>query len=297
MKKIFVSSTYTDLIQHRKNVWQLLKNYDVEITGMEEFGARTSAPLETCINYAKECDIYLGIISMRYGSIDKNSGKSFTQIEYETALKNRKEILIYLFDEFNGLTRIGNIDFENYKKLDSFKTLLKRRHTVDSFVNEKELVKKINKRISELILRKNLKLRRPRSIDATVTRFKVSNELWIAIVGYLFGMPFEIYLAKEENYYLPKWVSEGLITKNTTFNPKGSRFDFQFMDKQGYKVISEGVSRSFGKSINSLNTIISRLLKKETDLDEIISFVNDMELTEISNIKELGRGIKKALKK
>lgn len=91
MKKIFVSSTYIDLLPHRKLVWQLLKNYNAEITGMEEFGARTSAPLDTCIIYARECDIYIGIIGMRYGSVDKKSGKSFTQVEYKRHSKIRRK--------------------------------------------------------------------------------------------------------------------------------------------------------------------------------------------------------------
>lgn len=204
-----------------------------------------------------------------------------------------------MFDEFNGLISPTKIDFENYKKLDSFKILLKRLHTVDSFKNEKELVKKINKRISQLIPRNNLTITRPKSIDALVTRFVISNEIWFAIVGYLFGMPFELFIVKEDDFYLPKWVYDGMIIKNQRLfnNVKSSRYDFQFKDKQGYKVTSEGISRSYNKSINSLNTIVSKLLKKETDVDEIISFIRDLELNGIQDKKELERGIKKALKK
>ena len=39
-KTIFISSTYKDLVKERKAVWELLKRYDVNIVGMEEFGAR-----------------------------------------------------------------------------------------------------------------------------------------------------------------------------------------------------------------------------------------------------------------
>jgi len=65
-KKVFLSSTFLDLQEHRRAVWNLLKGFDVEIIGMEAFGARTSKPLETCIKEATEADIYIGIISMRY---------------------------------------------------------------------------------------------------------------------------------------------------------------------------------------------------------------------------------------
>ena len=40
-KTIFISSTYKDLVKERKAVWELLKRYDVNIVGMEEFGAHS----------------------------------------------------------------------------------------------------------------------------------------------------------------------------------------------------------------------------------------------------------------
>ena len=48
-KTIFISSTYKDLVKERKAVWELLKRYDVNIVGMEEFGARKDSPLTTCL--------------------------------------------------------------------------------------------------------------------------------------------------------------------------------------------------------------------------------------------------------
>lgn len=40
---------------------------------MEQFGARKSNPLATCISEVEQSDIYVGIIGMRYGSEDPNS--------------------------------------------------------------------------------------------------------------------------------------------------------------------------------------------------------------------------------
>ncbi len=39
-KKIFISSTYSDLIPYREKIWELLQGYNVKILGMEKFGAR-----------------------------------------------------------------------------------------------------------------------------------------------------------------------------------------------------------------------------------------------------------------
>lgn len=85
-KSIFISSTYQDLQLHRHQIWNVLQNFEVDIVGMENFGARKSKPLDTCINEISECDIYIGIISMCYGSVDEETGKSYTQLEYDPLL-------------------------------------------------------------------------------------------------------------------------------------------------------------------------------------------------------------------
>jgi hypothetical protein len=48
-RTFFISSTYKDLKDYRREVWDALKKFDVAVRGMEEFGARTAAPLETCL--------------------------------------------------------------------------------------------------------------------------------------------------------------------------------------------------------------------------------------------------------
>ena len=86
-KTIFISSTYKDLVKERKAVWELLKRYDVNIVGMEEFGARKDSPLTTCLKEVEQSNIYIGIIANRWGSIEEESGKSYTQLEYEKAIE------------------------------------------------------------------------------------------------------------------------------------------------------------------------------------------------------------------
>lgn len=152
-KNIFISSTYVDLQEYRKEVWELLsKNEYINILGMEKFGARKETPLETCLNAVSRADIYIAIIAERFGSIEEKSKKSFTQLEYEKALEENKEILIYLIDEEHALINPINIEHgNNYDLLKNFKQLLKEKHTVDFFKNPKDLSEKIKNRLSELI--------------------------------------------------------------------------------------------------------------------------------------------------
>ena len=141
-KTIFISSTYKDLVKERKAVWELLKRYDVNIVGMEEFGARKDSPLTTCLKEVEQSNIYIGIIANRWGSIEEESGKSYTQLEYEKAIEKDKEILIYLIDE-TASVQIDNIDFgEKHESLELFKKELQKNHTIDRFINATDLVEK-----------------------------------------------------------------------------------------------------------------------------------------------------------
>ena len=128
MKKIvFISSTYADLSEERRSVWNLLEKFEVNVRGMEAFGARTSSPLETCLAEVDISDIYIGIIAFRLGSIEQNSGKSYTQLEYERAYEKKKEILIYLVDEENAKVFAKFIDKDEHRdKLEAFQTPLER---------------------------------------------------------------------------------------------------------------------------------------------------------------------------
>lgn len=143
-RTVFISSTFADLIPERKAVWDLLGDFKVDIRGMENFGARTDTPLRTCLAEVDTSDIYIGIIALRLGSVDRRTGKSFTQLEYEQAYKNKKEILIYLLDEEKAQISPKNIDYgEKHDKLISFKKVLKKRHTVSFYKSATDLTEKL----------------------------------------------------------------------------------------------------------------------------------------------------------
>ncbi|MDA0364458.1 MAG: DUF4062 domain-containing protein [Chloroflexi bacterium] len=146
-KTVFVSSTYTDLAEYRRAVWGVLEEFDVAVRGMEAFGARTEAPLQTCLAEVEQSDIYVGVVAFRLGSVNEESGKSFTQLEYEHARELGKEVLIYLIDEDNARVRYADIESDPAvkDKLDAFKRTLRERHTVNSFISPEDLAEKIKR--------------------------------------------------------------------------------------------------------------------------------------------------------
>jgi hypothetical protein len=156
---IFLSSTYTDLIPYRKSVSSVFDKLKLGINGMEIFGARTADPIQTCIEEVKKSKIFIAILGMRYGSVDNETGKSFVQIEYETALSEKIDILIYIINENESQIPPIYVDKnENAKKLEDFKDFLRKNHTVDTFTTPDDLAIKIERDIVRLLQEKEIKI-------------------------------------------------------------------------------------------------------------------------------------------
>jgi molybdopterin-binding protein len=75
---VFVSSTYKDLQEERQAAVQAVLKSGHIPAGMELFSAGDKSQLETIYNWIDECDVYMLILGGRYGSIDKETGLSYT---------------------------------------------------------------------------------------------------------------------------------------------------------------------------------------------------------------------------
>lgn len=142
--KIFLSSTFTDLEQHRAALLTVLKGVDCENLAMEFFGALPDTPKQECLRMVRDSNVYIGVYGMRYGSLDSETGKSLTQLEYEEATNSKIPRLIYIIDEerhpiFPKYMDVG----EQAQKLSEFKAALKRDHVVSFFSSPDDLVHKV----------------------------------------------------------------------------------------------------------------------------------------------------------
>jgi hypothetical protein len=147
IKTVFISSTFKDLQKHRRAVWDALRDFDVVVRGMEDFGARATSPLETCLAEVEQSDVYVGIIAYRLGSIEPKSKKPFTLLEYEKAVEKSEEILIYLADDDASIFPVSSQDEdpEAWRTLDVFKRKLKDLHTVNTFSTPEDLAEKLTR--------------------------------------------------------------------------------------------------------------------------------------------------------
>jgi len=103
--RIFLSSTYVDLVETRKEIIQWLEGiFRTELIIMETFGSDADPPDIHSVKRVRECDLFIGIYAHRYGTIDKDSGKSITELEFDEARAAfstgiLKDILLYIIEE------------------------------------------------------------------------------------------------------------------------------------------------------------------------------------------------------
>ena len=87
----------------------------------------------------------MGLLAYRLGSVHPDSGKSFTQLEYEQALNLRRDILIYMADDRTAVFPhyFTDTDASRVEKLRAFKSTLRERHTVSSISTPEDRSSKI----------------------------------------------------------------------------------------------------------------------------------------------------------
>jgi len=136
---------------------------------------------------------------------------------------------------------------------------------------------------------------RPKRLDAKVIRFQNNKEKWIAVVGLLNGRPYEIFTGKTEDVFnMPPAVEYGWVIKNRR-EDGSSQYDFQYEDKEGYKVTMGGLSRSFDKEFWNYAKLISGVLRHGMPLHYVVDLIGKMNLYD-ANINTWKSGVVRALK-
>lgn len=137
---IFISSTYRDLKDHREAVIKYLESTHTAFDAMEFFGSNPNTPLDTCLEKVRQSKILVLIIAFSYGSVDKDSGKSYTQLEYEEAKKHNIPVYAYIMDDKSQKVLDENIDKGELRdKLDKFLEAVKCERTISKFTTPDNL--------------------------------------------------------------------------------------------------------------------------------------------------------------
>lgn len=128
--QIFVSSTFLDLKEERQaSVKAILESGHIP-AGMELFTSGDESQMEVIKQWIEDSDVYLLILGGRYGSIEPNSGKSYTHLEYEYAMSLNKPLFTcvmkseYLSEKIQGSNYRDIMEQSNVDKFNKFKNLV-----------------------------------------------------------------------------------------------------------------------------------------------------------------------------
>ena len=141
-------------------------------------------------------------------------------------------------------------------------------------------------------------LKRPIELEADVVRFQNNKEKWIAFVGLTDGKPYEIFTGladDDDGIFCPKSVTKGKIIKAVDADGN-KRYDFQFINKRGYKTTIEGLSDKFNPEYWNYAKLISGVLRYGMPIDQVLKLVGGLEL-DSQSINTWKMGVERALKK
>ena len=141
-------------------------------------------------------------------------------------------------------------------------------------------------------------LKRPIELEADVVRFQNNKEKWIAFIGLINGRPYEIFTGladDDEGIFCPKSVTKGKIIKAIDENGN-KHYDFQFINKRGYKTTIEGLSEKFNPEFWNYAKLISGVLRYGMPIDQVVKLISSLELNNQS-INTWKMGVERALKK
>lgn len=145
--QVFISSTFTDLIEERKEVIQALLELDCLPAGMEMFPAASDDQWTLIKKVIDQSDFYVVVVGGRYGSMSAE-GISYTEMEYDYAVEHGKTVLGFAH------ANPGSIPADKSElipaarqRLDAFRAKVETRH-VKYYNNAEDLGGKVSRALS-----------------------------------------------------------------------------------------------------------------------------------------------------
>jgi hypothetical protein len=164
MKKkiqIFVSSTYTDLIEERQAAVSAILKAGHIPAGMELFTAGDESQMETIKRWIDESDVFMLILGGRYGSIEPNTSLSYTELEYDYAVNSGKPYFAVVIEESALEQKVRErgtdvIEIKNTRELDAFRKKVLNR-TSAFYRDMRDISLAVYETVSDFLVRYDFK--------------------------------------------------------------------------------------------------------------------------------------------
>ena len=141
--QVFVSSTYNDLIEERKEATQAILKCNCFPAGMELFPASNKKQWNVIKQVIDDSDFYLLILAGRYGSLGINDAgirTGYTEMEFDYALSKEKPIIAILHRSPETLpAKLTEKKEVNIKRLEKFRVKAMSGRMVAFWENKDQL--------------------------------------------------------------------------------------------------------------------------------------------------------------
>ncbi|TKB92434.1 MAG: DUF4062 domain-containing protein [Nitrospira sp.] len=133
--KAFVSSTFKDLKDHRMHVIRNLRRAGIDVNAMEDWPADSDEPKKFSQVRLNECAVCLLLVAFRRGFVPKGESRSITQLEYDAALKQGMDVLVFMLDD-DAYWQAKFDEREKDPALKVWRTDLQERHGSELFTHD-----------------------------------------------------------------------------------------------------------------------------------------------------------------
>jgi hypothetical protein len=147
--QVFLSSTFVDLEDERKEVMAALQKAGYLVVGMELFPSDTDESWEVIKRVIDQSDYYVLVVGGRYGSIGKE-GKSYTEMEYDYARKQELPVLAFLHKAPENLPN-KHVEKSNQDKLEEFRKKIETLHNRRTWSTKHDLATEVLASISQTV--------------------------------------------------------------------------------------------------------------------------------------------------
>lgn len=152
--QIFVSSTYEDLKMERQEVMAAVVSTGNVPIGMEYFPAGNAAPFDYIKKQIDGADYYILIVAGKYGSINSETGISYTEMEFNYAVEKNVPIAVLQYKDLNKLPG-EKLEIENANKrqlLEAFRQNSKKGRMATFWEDAKDLRMQVKDAINSMIV-------------------------------------------------------------------------------------------------------------------------------------------------
>ena len=184
--RIFVSSSFEDLKEHRSAAIRVLRQLGHEVLAMEDMIAGSAAPLAKVVEMVDRSEAYVGVFAWRYGYVPTNAANppapapinipvvkgadfgatSITHYEYLRAVERKLPVLAFLLDEnypwppqlIDGFDKTRAQAPANTDKIRALRQLLQQERVVSWFTTPTDLEARVSAAVTMAGLTRQLDL-------------------------------------------------------------------------------------------------------------------------------------------